>query len=111
MGVLKIKIGEDNNGNSIWKNIDKLSLNTINSISADEKTSIKIQDGKLLINDSNLADYLSENTSACKVGGANEPTKTEINKTGDLYVQVTGNYSILWYFNGNEWVRMNSIWG
>jgi len=111
MGVLKIKTGIDENGKNIWKVIDDLTLNTIKSVSnSDTNTYIEIQNGELLINGDNLADYLSENTSACRVGDTNEPSG--IGKTGDLYVQITSEgYSLLWYYNGNNWVRMNSIWG
>ena len=111
MGVLKIKTGEDT-----WETIDNLKINTITSSnitstnSTNANTSIKIEDGKLLINGDNLADYLAENTSACKVGDTAEPTGT--GKTGDLYVQITTEgYSLLWYYDGSKWVRMNSIWG
>lgn len=111
MGVLKIKVNNTGDINTDWETIDNLKINTITSInSTDTNTSIKIEDGKLLINNNNLADYLAENTSACKVGGTAEPTGT--GKTGDLYVQITAEgYSLLWYYNGSKWVRMNSIWG
>lgn len=80
MGVLKIKTNENT-----WEAIDDLTLTNLISVNNSDGTkNVKIQNGELLIDGENLANYLSENTSACKVGDASEPT--EIGKTGDLYV-------------------------
>ena len=106
MGVLKIKTGENT-----WETIDNLNLSYLSSTNSDNvNTSVEISNGNLLINGDNLADYLSENTSACKVGTADAPSG--VGKIGDLYVQITSEgYSLLWYYSGTQWVRMNSIWG
>ena len=109
MGVLKIKTGIDSKGKDIWETIDNLNLSYLSSTDLDNKTSVEISGGNLLINGDNLADYLSKNTSACRVGTADAPSGA--GKTGDLYVQITEGYSLLWYYNGTKWVRMNSIWG
>ena len=110
MGVLKIKTGIDSSGKDIWETIDNLNLSYLSSTNSDNKnTSVEISNGNLLINGDNLADYLSENTFACKVGTADAPSG--VGKTGDLYVQITEGYSLLWYYSGTQWVRMNSIWG
>ena len=85
MGVLKIKINNAGDINTDWETIDNLNLDYISSTNSDDKnTSVEISNGNLLINGDNLADYLSENTSACKVGTTDTPSG--VGKTGDLYV-------------------------